>query len=67
METNTSCGGGSSALREAWMPSTHDGQCRLEMKQVVVMVSGCMSRNLGNGAGGNMATGLGLRQVGCAI
>ena len=56
MDTNTSCGGGSSALRDVLMPSTHDGQCRLEMKHAVDMISACGSRNLGSDAGRDMVT-----------
>lgn len=47
MDTNMLRGAGSRALKDALIPSTHDGQCKLDMKQVVVMVSCSGSRNMG--------------------
>jgi hypothetical protein len=44
------------------MPSTHDGQCRLEIKHVVVIVpTAAGSRNLDDGVAGDMVTGSGSK------
>lgn len=40
IETLTSSSAGRSALRQSRIASTHDGQCRLAMKQVVLTTAG---------------------------
>jgi hypothetical protein len=57
METTMSWSAGLNTSKEFCIASTHDGQCKLEMKHVVVRVASCGSRVLELGIVGDMVLG----------